>query len=152
MDSVLFEIQMSHSGQRKKQDIQVKYTKIGRSLFMKWQPESWHIQYSHCFFLCHKFSDPFFFPGWLIHQLFLSLWQRQISFGRKTIFPPPHFLWDREEHQFIALTKLATWTERPIALRTEVQDYTVLWQNCLRNTLFATSAAFTIGPLSIIQQ
>lgn len=64
--------------------------------------ESWHIQYSHCFFLCCRFSDPSVLFFWLIYSSAFSITMaKAISFGRKTIFPSPHFLQDGEDRTSI---------------------------------------------------
>lgn len=92
--------------------MQVKYTKIGRSLFMKSQPESWHIQYSHCCFLCHKFSDPSVLFFWLIYSSAFSITMAKANILWKEDHLPSSRLPPgrrRKEHRFIVLTTLATW-------------------------------------------
>lgn len=74
----------------------------------------------HCFFLCHKFSDP---SGFLF--CFVFFWLIYLSAFSITM-AKANILWKEEHfpsctvplgHRFITLTKLATWTETPIILR-----------------------------------
>lgn len=99
---------------------------------MKWQPESWHIQHSQCFFRCHKFSDPFVLFSWLIYSSFFFSHYGKGNYPlewRPSTLLHTSSRTEKKEHWFIFLTKSATWTESHIILRPEVQGCSVFWQN-----------------------